>query len=45
MDSGYLILLAEMSLISAQNRKVRKQKDTFHVARAIQRGYINLFFI
>lgn len=29
-----LILLAEMSFNSAQNRKVRKNKDTFHVARA-----------
>lgn len=26
MDSGYLILLAEMSFNSAQNRKVRKQR-------------------
>lgn len=52
-ESAYSILLKEcLAIYSAENSKKTKKnpkklenKDTVHLAMAIQRGYINLFLI
>ena len=44
--SAYIILLQKcLSILLKIFFEKLENKDTFHLERAIQRGYINLFFI